>query len=81
MNADIYCQMITMPLTEDCGILTQVESHGPDTAKILPPLVIERTKADYFLSSLDAVLAEARRFPGGAWTTTKNLVLRTARSA
>jgi len=81
MNADIFCQMITMPLMEHYGILTQVAGHGLDTVKILPPLVIERTEADYFLSSLDAVLAEAHRFPGAAWTTTKNLALRAARSA
>jgi ornithine--oxo-acid transaminase len=81
MNADIFCQMITMPLMEQHNILTQVAGHGLDTIKILPPLVIEQAEADYFLSSLDAVLTEAHRFPGAAWTTTKNLALRTARSA
>lgn len=81
MNTDIFCQMITMPLMEQYDILTQVAGHGLDTIKILPPLVIERTEADYFLSSLDAVLSEAHRFPGSAWTTTKNLAFRTARSA
>ncbi len=81
MNADIFCQMITMPLMEKYNILTQVAGHGLDTIKILPPLVIDRSEADYFLSSLDAVLTEAHRFPGSAWTTTKNLALRTAKSA
>jgi ornithine--oxo-acid transaminase len=81
MNADIFCQMITMPLMEKYNILTQVAGHGLDTIKILPPLVIDRSEADYFLSSLEAVLTEAHRFPGSAWTTTKNLALRTAKSA
>jgi ornithine--oxo-acid transaminase len=81
VNADLFCQMITMPLMEQYNILTQVAGHGLDTVEILPPLVIERAEADYFLSSLDAVLAEAHRFPGAAWTTTINLALRTARSA
>jgi ornithine--oxo-acid transaminase len=81
MNEDLFCQMITMPLMEKHNILTQVAGHGLDTIKILPPLVIGRAEADYFLSSLDAVLAEAHRFPGSAWTTAKNLAIRTARSA
>jgi ornithine--oxo-acid transaminase len=81
MNEDIFCQMITMPLMEKHNILTQVAGHGLDTVKILPPLVIQRAEADLFLSAMDVVLAEAHRFPGAAWTTTKSLALRTARSA
>ena len=81
MNEDIFCQMITMPLMEKHNILTQVAGHGLDTVKILPPLVIQRAEADLFLSAMDVVLAEAHRFPGAAWTTTRSLALRTARSA
>ncbi len=81
MNSDIFCQMITMPLMEKYSILTQVAGHGLDTIRIMPPLVIDQGDVDYFLESFEAVLKEAHRFPGSAWTTTKNLALRTARSA
>ncbi len=81
MNSDIFCQMITMPLMEKYSILTQVAGHGLDTIRIMPPLVIDQADVDYFLESFEAVLKDAHRFPGSAWTTTKNLALRTARSA
>ncbi len=81
MNEDLFGQMITMPLLEKHNILTQVAGHGLDTVKILPPLVIDRQDADRFLEAMDAVLKEAHRFPGSAWTTTKNLAFRTAKSA
>lgn len=80
MNEDLFGQMITMPLLEKHNILTQVAGHGSDTVKILPPLVIGKDEADKFLGAMESVLKEAHRFPGSAWTTTKNLALRTARS-
>ena len=80
MNEDLFCQMITMPLLEKHNILTQVAGQGIDTVKILPPLVIDRADADYFLEAMDAVLKDAHRFPGSAWTTTKKLAIRTAKS-
>lgn len=81
MNADIFGQMITMPLLEKHNILTQVAGHGLDTIKILPPLIIDKTDADYFLAAMDSVLKEAHSFPGSAWTTTKNLAIRSAKTA
>ncbi|MCF8129265.1 MAG: aspartate aminotransferase family protein [Deltaproteobacteria bacterium] len=81
MNVDLFCQMITMPLLEKHHILTQVAGHGLDTVKILPPLVIERSDADYFLEAMDDVLMNAHKFPGSAWATVKNLGLRTAKTA
>lgn len=81
LNSDLFCQMVTMPLLEKHDILTQVAGHGLDTVKILPPLIIERSDADYFLEAMDQVLMEVHRFPGSAWSTTKNLAIRTAKSA
>jgi ornithine--oxo-acid transaminase len=81
MNSDIFCQMITMPLMEQYAIPTQAVGHGLDTIRISPPLVMERVDADFFLLSLEVVLSEAHRLSGSAWTTTKNLALRTAGSA
>jgi ornithine--oxo-acid transaminase len=81
MNNDLFCQMITMPLLEKHNILTQVAGHGLDTVKILPPLIIGQAEADRFLMAMEDVLKQAHRFPGAAWTTVKNLGLRTARTS
>jgi acetylornithine/succinyldiaminopimelate/putrescine aminotransferase len=81
MNHDLFCQMITMPLLDKHNILTQVAGHGLDTVKILPPLVIDKADADRFLEAMESVLKVAHRFPGSAWSTTKDLAIRTAKSA
>jgi len=81
MNEELFCQMITMPLLEKHHILTQVAGHGLDTVKILPPLTIDTRDADQFLAAMDDVLRDAHKFPGSAWTTVKNLGLRTAKTA
>jgi len=81
MNEDLFCQIITMPLMQKHHILTQVAGHGLDTVKILPPLVIEKADADYFLEAMDAVLKSAHRFAGASWKTVMNLGLRTAKTA
>ena len=78
LNEDLFGQMITMPLLAQHHILTQVAGHGLDAVKILPPLVIGQEEVDRFLEATDAVLAEAHRFPGSAWSTTKQLAVRTA---
>ena len=80
MNPDLFAQMITVPLLQKYDILTQVAGQGLDTVKILPPLVITKADADYFLESMDKVLKDVHRFPGSAWTTAKNLAIRTAKS-
>jgi ornithine--oxo-acid transaminase len=81
MNEELFCQMITIPLLEKYNILTQVAGHGLDTVKILPPLIIDNADADCFLEAMDKVLKDAHKFPGSAWTTVKNLGLRTAKTA
>jgi ornithine--oxo-acid transaminase len=81
MNADLFGQMITMPLMEKHHILTQVAGHGLDTVKILPPLVIGREEADLFLNAVEDVLQDVHRFPGAAWSTTKKMAVRTLQSA
>ena len=81
MNVDIFCQMITMPLLAKHHVLTHVAGHGLDTVKILPPLIIDESDADYFLEAMDRVLEEAHNFPGSAWTTVTKLSICTAKSA
>jgi len=80
MNQELFCQMITIPLLEKHNILTQVAGHGLDTVKILPTLIIDNADADCFLEAMDKVLKDAHKFPGSAWTTVKNLGLRTAKT-
>ncbi|MBW1781007.1 MAG: aspartate aminotransferase family protein [Deltaproteobacteria bacterium] len=80
MNEELFCQMITIPLLEKHHILTQVAGHGLDTVKILPPLIIDTADADIFLEAMASVLKDAHKFPGSAWTTVKNLGLRTAKT-
>jgi len=48
--------------------------------RILPPLIIEKTEADRFLQAMGAVMEELDRFPGAAWTATKNLADITTKS-
>ena len=81
MNEELFCQMITIPLLEKHHILTQVAGHGLDTVKILPPLIIDTADADQFLNAMECVMKEAHKFPGSAWTTVKDLGLRTAKTA
>lgn len=81
MNADLFCQMITMPLLEKHNILSQVAGHGLDTVKILPPLMINEEDVDKFLAAMDDVLKEAHKITGSAWKTVKDLGIRTAKTS
>ena len=55
-------------------ILTQVAGHGMDVLKILPPLMIGKREVDFFVSALDAVLTDCRKFPGPMWEIGNNFV-------
>ncbi|WP_432737574.1 aspartate aminotransferase family protein [Maridesulfovibrio sp. FT414] len=81
MNADLFCQMITMPLLEKHNILSQVAGHGLDTVKILPPLMINDEDVDKFIAAMDDVLKEAHKITGSAWKTVKDLGIRTAKTS
>ncbi len=67
INHDLFCQSILMPLIIDHHILAQVAVHGKDIIKLIPPLVLDQTDADRFISAFDQVLAAAHRFPGPIW--------------
>ncbi len=70
----LFAQLIVMGLMREHRLLTQVSAHGVNIVKFLPPLVVGEEEIDYALSALDAVLAEAHRFPGGIWGLAKDLV-------
>jgi len=70
----LFAQLIVMALMREHRLLTQVSAHGVNIIKFLPPLVVGEEEIDYALSALDAVLADAHRFPGGLWGLGKELV-------
>jgi len=39
-NKGLYCQMITILLFKEHGILTHVAGHGINVIKLLPPLIL-----------------------------------------
>jgi len=55
-------------------ILTQVAGHAMDVLKILPPLIISEKEVDMFVTALDDVLTECRKFPGPMWELGNNFV-------
>jgi hypothetical protein len=42
--------------------------------KILPPLIIGEREVDMFVTALDDVLTECRKFPGPMWELGNNFV-------
>ncbi len=67
MNADLFCQAITMPMLEKHGILTQVAGHHMHTIKLIPPLVLSKADVEWFMSAFQDVMEGLHRFPGPAW--------------
>lgn len=78
LNAGLFGQMIIIPLLQKHGILTQVAGYHTEVIKFLPPLTITREDLDWFLKSLEDVLADLERFPGAAWDTVFGLAKRVA---
>ncbi len=80
LNRSLFCQMLTVPLMKEHRILTQVAGHGLDVIKLLPPLVIDETHVERFLSAFERVVADCHTFPGSAWQVTKDLAAAASRS-
>ncbi len=70
----LFAQMIVTQMLSKHRILTQVAGHGMDVLKILPPLIIGEKEIDMFVSALDDVLTECRRFPGPMWELGNNFM-------
>jgi ornithine--oxo-acid transaminase len=66
--------MIVTQLLSKHRILTQVAGHAMDVLKILPPLIIGEKEVDMFVTALDDVLTECRKFPGPMWELGNNFV-------
>jgi ornithine--oxo-acid transaminase len=67
IDENLFAQAIVIPLLEDHHILTQVAGHAVPIIKILPPLNIEDTDVDWFLTAFEDVMVKLHKFPGPAW--------------
>jgi acetylornithine/succinyldiaminopimelate/putrescine aminotransferase len=74
MEVNLFTQMVVTSLLTRHRILTQVAAHGLDTLKILPPLMITEVEVDKFVSALDSVLRDCRKFPGPLWDLGANFI-------
>jgi acetylornithine/succinyldiaminopimelate/putrescine aminotransferase len=70
----LFAQMVVTQLLSKHRILTQVAGHAMDVVKILPPLIITEKEVDMFVTALDDVLSECRKFPGPMWELGNNFV-------
>ncbi len=76
----LFAQMVVTQMLSQHRILTQVAGHAMDVVKILPPLMIGEKEVDRFVTALDAVLTECRKFPGPMWEIGNNFVRHALRS-
>src|SRR5713101_5308368 len=70
----LFAQMVVTQMLSKHRILTQVAGHAMDVLKILPPLIIGEREIDLFVSALDDVLTDCRKFPGPMWELGNNFV-------
>ena len=68
LNADLFCQAVTIPLLSEHKILTQVSGYQMDVIKLIPPLVIDDSDVDWFLTAFEDVMEKIHKFPGPAWS-------------
>ncbi len=73
VNKGLFGQMVVVPLMCDHRILTQVAGHNVDIVKLLPPLIIDESHVNRFLTAFEQVMHECHKFPGSAWTIGKKL--------
>src|SRR3954466_5061078 len=70
----LFAQMVVTQMLSKHRILTQVAGHAMDVIKILPPLIITEREVNLFVTALDDVLSECRKFPGPMWEIGQNFV-------
>jgi acetylornithine/succinyldiaminopimelate/putrescine aminotransferase len=70
----LFAQMVVTQMLSKHRILTQVAGHAMDVVKILPPLIIGEAEVDKFVTALDDVLSDCRKFPGPMWEIGNNFV-------
>jgi acetylornithine/succinyldiaminopimelate/putrescine aminotransferase len=70
----LFAQMLVTQMLSKHRILTQVAGHAMDVLKILPPLIIGEKEIALFVTALDNVLTDCRKFPGPMWELGNNFV-------
>src|SRR3954451_3150548 len=70
----LFAQMVVTQMLSKHRILTQVAGHAMDVVKILPPLIIGEKELNLFVTALDDVLTDCRKFPGPMWEIGQNFV-------
>ena len=61
MRPALFSQLVAVPLFSEHRILSQVAGHGLNVIKGLPPLVLSDEDLDWFVTALEATLAEAQK--------------------
>jgi ornithine--oxo-acid transaminase len=77
----LFCQLIVIPLFNDCKLLTQVSGHGSHTIKLLPPLTISDEDCAWIEQSFETVIAGAHRTTGAVWKLGKTLIKNAVRAS
>jgi len=72
-DGGLFPQAVTMPLLDKHKILTQVAGHDMDVVKILPPLTIDQSDADWFLEAFEETIEKLHRFLGPLRVTARHL--------
>src|SRR5260370_10704931 len=60
----MFSQMVVVPLFHRHRIITQVAADNVNIIKLLPPLISGSEEVDYFVATLDDVMADAQRGSG-----------------
>lgn len=75
IHPGMFGQILVMRLFRDCGFLTQVCGNNFMVLKVAPPLVIEKTQMDAFVTAITSVV-ELANSPGAFWSEALGLARR-----
>ncbi|MFF8837235.1 aspartate aminotransferase family protein [Streptomyces sp. NPDC015130] len=70
----LFAQMVVVPLLQRHHILTQVSGDRLEVIKLIPPLVVDETDVDRFVTAFTAVMDEAHGGGGLMWDFGRTLV-------
>jgi 4-aminobutyrate aminotransferase-like enzyme len=73
MDKGLFGELIVMPLLTKHRLLTQVSGHHQDIVKLIPPLMIDATHVDRFITALDDVLTDCDKVGGPLMSLGANL--------
>ena len=74
MSKGLTCQLVTIPLFKDHGILVQVAGHGSRAIKLLPTLTLTDEDCEWLERGFTDTLAAAGESAGPVWNLGKTLL-------